>query len=258
MTDYSKLIPPVGVDHVEYALKRVGHSAARIRVRNVNEAAILTRSAAGPTVRLSLKKPLDPYYDVLPQSNDSAAWTVVKRVVRRFPIQDVLAHLFPNGIYQAFTNITQLTSQLNAGGLGLVAQDYTYSRQHNELTINIVNPTSLLGYGTGKLKLTETLVVDRHWNEYPRPSNTTSRQFILTVDGQAYPTAANSTNPIDGLINIFGQTLPDLAAKLTLNIPSTANYASIYNIGLAPVNVKLTDTQGNIYFAWTLRVGAQA
>lgn len=152
MTDYKSLTPPEGVDHIEYALKRVGYSAARIRVRNVNEANIVSAHAVGTSVRLVVRKPADPYYAELPDEGDASAWVNVKRIIKRFSLQEVLDHKFPSGLTTSSTTAASVASALTQGGVGLAAKDIKVTDRFGMLTITVTNLTSLIAYGTATIK----------------------------------------------------------------------------------------------------------
>ena len=156
--NYQEHIPPVGVDHIDYAIKRANLAVRRTMLKENADLRILAKKAVGSTLYLTVKRPINPYLPVEEVDEDDASqWKEIKREHKRFSVQEVLDDLFENGL-----TVTALTPAAVMTALDTAIPALTPDVVSVEVTGTIALVTALDAHsyiwwdkGTVKLTLAE-------------------------------------------------------------------------------------------------------
>ena len=151
---YQDKIPPVDVDHIDYALKRANLGVERVMVKE-EEPRIIAQKAVGSVLYLTLKRPAQPYAVVEElDEEDPSQWVELKREHRRFSIQEVLDDIYEGRVLA----VTALDAESYIEALGLeeivVTEDQVaFSLIGNQLTIESTEVNSLMWWGKGPIEV---------------------------------------------------------------------------------------------------------
>ena len=150
---YQDKIPPVDVDHIDYALKRANLGVERVMVKE-EEPRITAQKAVGSVLYLTLKRPAQPYAVVEELDEvDPSQWVELKREHRRFSIQEVLDDIFEGRVLV----VTALDAESYIEALELenivVTEDQVaFSLIGNQLTIESTELNSLMWWSKGTIE----------------------------------------------------------------------------------------------------------
>ena len=120
---YQDKLPPVGEDHIDYAIKRVNLNVRRIFLKDAADIRIEKLHEVGPDLYLTVKRPVNPYAaaeDLDPE--DRSQWVSIPRIHHRFSIQEVLDALAPNGL-QVNDGETAVVDALAEVGINVAPED---------------------------------------------------------------------------------------------------------------------------------------
>lgn len=152
---YQDNIPPVGEDHIDYAIKRVNLSVRRILLKDAADIRIEKLHEVGPDLYLTVKRPVNPYAaaeDLDPE--DRSQWVSIPRIYRRFSIQEVLDALAPNGL-QVNDGETAVVDALAEVGINVAPEDIAIEVIGNTAHIKSIAKGSYMWWGKGTVLLNQ-------------------------------------------------------------------------------------------------------
>ena len=153
--NYQDKVPPVDVDHIDYAIKRANLAVRRVMLKEPTDINIVSMKAVGPLLTLRLKRLVDPYLPVEEvDEDDDTQWVVGNRHHRRFSIQEVFDDLFKDGL-----NVTELTVEgvlaaLETQEIGVDEDDIDVKIIGTSAHVTSTNAHSFLWWGQGHVELT--------------------------------------------------------------------------------------------------------
>ena len=151
--NYQEHIPPVGVDHIDYALKRANLAVRRILLKDAADIRIEKLHEVGPDLYLTVKRPVNPYAaaeDLDPE--DRSQWVSIPRIHRRFSIQEVLDALAPNGL-QVNDGETAVVDALAEVGINVAPEDIAIEVIGNTAHIKSIAKGSYMWWSNGTVQL---------------------------------------------------------------------------------------------------------
>lgn len=158
---YLDPIPPVGVNHIEYAIERANLSVRRTMLKNEEDIRIVKAHAVGANLYLTIRRPLDPY-ELEPDELDESKWVEIPRVHRRFSVQEVVDSVLNGevlllGDYSSEApeqdKINAVIGALWRGGVTVLPADVEIKVDTFSAEITSKNPVDLMWWGKGRVKL---------------------------------------------------------------------------------------------------------
>lgn len=156
--NYQDKIPPVDVNHIDYALRRANLGVRRAVIKTPEDLNVVKKRSVGPILYLTLKRLVNPYLgDELIDPNDPTQWKLVQRQHTRFSIQEVLDYALDYALSGEPLAIDQRTKDavvlaLASMDIGATADDIDVSFTGSEVTITSTKPDSYLWWGEGKVR----------------------------------------------------------------------------------------------------------
>ena len=170
--NYQEKVPPVGVDHIDYAIKRTNLAVRRtmlidapapnidgpttMEVGDEPELRIVSARSVGPTLYLTVKRPVNPY---LPEDevdeDDAKQWVDVRREHHRFSVQEVFNDLLADGLPVDERTVEGYITALEHVGINVTEETVSFELVGNTLTVVSTEKNSLMWWGQGQVELTE-------------------------------------------------------------------------------------------------------
>ena len=168
--NYQDKVPPVGVvDHIDYAIKRINLPVRRTMMIDMPstegevttmaaeepELRIVSARAVGPTLYLTLKRPVNPYLPAEEVDEDDAKqWVDVRREHHRFSVQEVFDDLLADGLPVANRTVEGYIAALESKGITVTEEAVSFNLVGNTLTVTSIEKNSLMWWGQGHVELT--------------------------------------------------------------------------------------------------------
>ena len=169
--NYQEKVPPVGVDHIDYAIKRTNLAVRRtmlidapdpdvegpttMEVGDEPQLRIVNARSVGPTLYLTVKRPVNPY---LPEEevdeDDAEQWVEVRREHHRFSVQEVFNDLLAEGLFVDGHTVESYIAALGRAGITVTEETVSFELVGNTLTVVSTEKNSLMWWGQGQVKLT--------------------------------------------------------------------------------------------------------
>ena len=158
-SNYLDPIPPLGEDHIEYAIKRANHKVRQAMMDLTGDFTVISQKALGRNLYLVLEVQVDPYEE---SEEEEIPTKKIKRVIRRFTVAEVLAAKLPEGLTIAAVfdeettheeKVEAVVTALNDADIGVEAENLAMDFGTNTVTIKSIAKVDRFWFGEGTVKL---------------------------------------------------------------------------------------------------------
>lgn len=156
--DYTDKIPPVGEDHIDYAIKH-NNVAVRRTMATGENIKIKTVKEQGACLFLEVTRPIDP---TKPPSTDPVVpseWESRPRTHRRLTVGQILAGKVPDGLTVTKLDKTSVVNAIKDAGIGITEADVDVKIVGLVATVENIADGSYIWWGAGDVKLNLTTPV---------------------------------------------------------------------------------------------------